>query len=115
MLRKARVLRAFALLGFRVAREGSNALFVRADMRWRNITYVHMYEEGNDLDFDMGPCTDSTQHSSRDPAAAPKPPWRLEWPPQAAAAPEAAQQSHGSHCSIAAAAHGAFRVLSTAG
>jgi len=26
----------------------------RADMRWRNVTYVHMYEEGNDLDFDMG-------------------------------------------------------------
>jgi len=22
-------------------------------MRWRNVTYVHMYEEGNDLDFDM--------------------------------------------------------------
>jgi len=29
-------------------------LIKRADMRWRNITYVHMYEEGNDLDFDMG-------------------------------------------------------------
>jgi hypothetical protein len=26
----------------------------RADMRWRNVTYVHLYEEGNDLDFDMG-------------------------------------------------------------
>jgi len=25
----------------------------KADMRWRNVTYVHMYEEGNDLDFDM--------------------------------------------------------------
>jgi len=23
-------------------------------MRWRNVTYVHLYEEGNDLDFDMG-------------------------------------------------------------
>lgn len=29
-------------------------LIKRADMRWRNVTYVHMYEEGNDLDFDMG-------------------------------------------------------------
>lgn len=28
-------------------------LIKRADMRTRNITYVHMYEEGNDLDFDM--------------------------------------------------------------
>jgi hypothetical protein len=26
----------------------------KADMRWRNVTYVHLYEEGNDLDFDMG-------------------------------------------------------------
>jgi len=26
----------------------------RADMRVRNVTYVHMYEEGCDLDFDMG-------------------------------------------------------------
>jgi hypothetical protein len=26
----------------------------RADMRVRNVTYVHLYEEGNDLDFDMG-------------------------------------------------------------
>jgi len=24
-----------------------------ADRRWRNVTYVHLYEEGNDLDFDM--------------------------------------------------------------
>jgi len=26
----------------------------KADMRWRNVTYVHLYDEGNDLDFDMG-------------------------------------------------------------
>lgn len=26
----------------------------KADMRWRNISYIHLYEEGNDLDFDMG-------------------------------------------------------------
>jgi hypothetical protein len=26
----------------------------RADMRVRNVTYVHLYEEGADLDFDMG-------------------------------------------------------------
>jgi len=25
-----------------------------ADMRWRNVSYVHLYQEGNDLDFDMG-------------------------------------------------------------
>jgi len=25
----------------------------KADMRWRNVTYVHLYDEGNDLDFDM--------------------------------------------------------------
>lgn len=25
----------------------------KADMRWRNVKYVHQYEEGNDLDFDM--------------------------------------------------------------
>jgi len=25
-----------------------------ADRRWRNVVYVHLYEEGNDLDFDMG-------------------------------------------------------------
>lgn len=24
-----------------------------ADRRWRNIQYIHLYEEGNDLDFDM--------------------------------------------------------------
>lgn len=29
-------------------------LIKSADMRCRNITYVHMYEEGADLDFDMG-------------------------------------------------------------
>lgn len=29
-------------------------LIKRADMRCRNVTYVHMYEEGADLDFDMG-------------------------------------------------------------
>jgi len=29
-------------------------IFKLADMRWRNVTYVHLYEEGNDLDFDMG-------------------------------------------------------------
>ena len=23
------------------------------DMRWRNVKYIHLYEEGNDLDFDM--------------------------------------------------------------
>jgi len=26
----------------------------KADMRWRNVKYVHLYDEGNDLDFDMG-------------------------------------------------------------
>jgi len=26
----------------------------KADMRWRNVKYVHQYDEGNDLDFDMG-------------------------------------------------------------
>jgi len=25
-----------------------------ADRRWRNVQYVHLYQEGNDLDFDMG-------------------------------------------------------------
>jgi len=29
-------------------------LMKRADMRTRNITYVHLYDEGADLDFDMG-------------------------------------------------------------
>lgn len=29
-------------------------LIKKADMRWRNVKYVHQYDEGNDLDFDMG-------------------------------------------------------------
>jgi len=29
-------------------------LIKKADMRWRNVTYIHLYDEGNDLDFDMG-------------------------------------------------------------
>lgn len=26
----------------------------KVDMRWRNVNYIHLYKEGNDLDFDMG-------------------------------------------------------------
>jgi len=26
----------------------------RADMRWKGTQYIHLYDEGNDLDFDMG-------------------------------------------------------------
>jgi len=26
----------------------------QVDMKWRNVQYVHLYDEGNDLDFDMG-------------------------------------------------------------
>jgi len=29
-------------------------VFKLADMRARNVTYAHLYQEGNDLDFDMG-------------------------------------------------------------
>jgi len=32
----------------------SYEVFKKADMRWRNVTYAHLYQEGNDLDFDMG-------------------------------------------------------------